>query len=309
MKKKLEVTIKTNLTSYLNYSLPISAISDEIFKKWSLEHFGNIYFMHNRRDFVWIDYLEKVKFYDDVLDNELHTSKQMRCSINNINDFKNYIVDTINNDQYIMLFIDEYYVKGRFNYHNKHEMKQFMISGYDTDTNEGYVICFTNNGIMGETTYNLDELGLGYLKCLHSNDIRKKWIDDYNLITLKPKIKENYCIDDKKVIKQISDFYNSCGCVDDLRKEIREERGLKAIYGIKAQNKYINEFYKLIHNLFTVHYVTFHMLIEQKGLMLEKIQYLANQKHIDSEYIEEYKNIYSTYNKIRMLYVKCKIRM
>lgn len=305
MKKEINICNQKEITTYLNYSLPLCVIlNDQMKQDWILEHFSNIYLMYGEQGYIWLDFLEDLYFPQEVLEYKFLDANQMMHQTN----LKEFILEKINQDYCLMIFVDMYFICNSPLYMKAHEVEQLFLFGYDKKNNELYGIGFEKNFKFEKITYNYDEIVEGYKSCLERYQNFPIWVKDYNLIYMKiknPNIK--YEANVKKIFEGIIKFRNSKGCESDLRPEIIIERGNIAYFGIAAQKRMAEGFKKLYEGQFVLDYRYMHLLTEHKRLMLSKLKYILTYLHLEenlSEEIREYSEIVNQYAKIEKVFLK-----
>ena len=145
----LPVTDKPPITVYKNYSYPLCIIStDASESNWLCNHFGNIYLMRNRHDYIWLDFLEPNDGFDSALEFE-------RINLNELEgiDIISLIQNTLNEKKYVTLFLDEYYMDKTALAGKKHHLAEFFIYGYDDEKRIFYTVGFNSSEFFGQLTY------------------------------------------------------------------------------------------------------------------------------------------------------------
>lgn len=303
MEKILPIYMQKEITTYLNYSMPLCTFlkSDKI--QWLLEHFTNIYLMIGEDGYVWIDYLENLLFPKNVIDYTMIEASEME----RVEDIEHFFLNLIDENFYLMFFIDEFDVRETMHYQKKHRITQILVYGYDQGKNEIYTIGFDKKRKFTELVYNYQDVLFSYKKSLLNRKGRPYWENKYNVILLKDKAPAMvYKASPNAVYNNIKEFYYSDGTTEDLRPEIRIERGEFAYYGMRAQEELINSFKKLYAGSFVLDYRYIHLLAEHKKEMLNKIKYfsdLIDERQIILIY-EEYEKIYKEYKIIKNIFLK-----
>lgn len=155
--------------------------------------------------------------------------------------------------------------------------------------------------------YDYHDVFFSYKKCLINRKGRPYWEDKYNVTLLRDKNPEKvYKANPNVVYNKIKNFYYSKGTVEDLRPEIRIERGEVACYGMQAQAELINNFQKLYEGDFVLDFKYIYLLAEQKKEMLKKIKFIIeiNESPRMTSIYEEYEKIYNEYIIIKNVFLK-----
>lgn len=303
MKKSIPVYMQNEITTYVNYSMPLCVFLQTNKEQWLLEHFSNIYFMIGKEDYVWIDYLEDLLFFKDVLEFTMIEASEME----KIEDIECFFSDMINKDYALMLFIDEFYVSETIYYNKEHKIKQILVHGYDRQKNEIYMLGFDKRNVFTKLVQNYKEVLYSYQICLRNRKEQPYWVDKYNVIILKDLTPEVvYKAKPNIVYSNMKKFFYSEGSTNDLRPEIRIERGEIANYGMQAQDKLINSFINQYAGKDVLDYRYIHLLAEHKKGMLKKIKFFADTKENPMLYsiYERYENIFNQYLILKNVFLK-----
>lgn len=295
--------MQKEITTYLNYSMPLCTFLQPIKEQWLLEHFTNIYLMIGEDGYIWIDYLEDLLFPKSVLDYIMIEAKKMEM----IEDIEYYFFNLIDENYYLMFFIDEFDINKTMHYQKSHKITQILVYGYDKKKDEVNVIGFDKNRIFTELVYDYHEVFFSYKKCLLNRKRRPYWEDKYNVILLRDKNPTmEYKANADVVYDQVRKFYYSEGTAEDLRPEIRIERGEYAYYGMRAQEELINSFIKLYEGNFVLDFRYIYLIAEHKKEMLKKIRFFSDI-YKDSRIIqilEEYEKICNEYMIVKNVFLK-----
>ena len=303
MEKKLPIIQHNKVTTYLNFSLPLCALGKNNYE-WFMEHFSNIYSMRSSDEYLWLDYHEDLYFPNDVFDYSFMNTNEAA----KISSFEDYIISSIDSGNYIIIFVDSYFVNGNENYQKVHIPLQLFIYGYSLFDRVLYSIGFDENHRFKDISYKLDEVNYAACFLLNNLENTEYWVKSYFIISIKEKNdREDYRFDADKAIEKISDYVYSIPGKQSLRPEIIFERGDVALYGIKAQEEVLNSLKLMETGRITMDYRFIHLIAEHKKLMNEKIFAIAERKGLletMSGELEEYSVIARWGEKIRLKYIK-----
>lgn len=149
MKKNLSVNLDVEFRSECwNFIRLSMLLNDDSYMSWYIEKF-NDFFVDETLAFHFCEWdtTDFFTYYDEVI------------QFNYIPDKSNLIdtiVEAINNDDYVTLYWDRYYVEGTLQYQKEHKVHGILVYGYDTETES---ISFIDNEINGrlwgcnETSY------------------------------------------------------------------------------------------------------------------------------------------------------------
>jgi hypothetical protein len=98
----LPINLQKDVTSYLNYSLPLcSILSNKKNKNWLSSRFLNIYSIESSEK-LWLDFLEPVDFYTDVASQQFTPSHQLPDDFNLIE----HVKSCLSKGYYLSFFVD-----------------------------------------------------------------------------------------------------------------------------------------------------------------------------------------------------------
>ena len=101
MKKIIPTYMQREITTYLNYSMPLCTFLKPDKNQWLLEHFTNIYLMMGTDGYVWVDYLEDLLFPHNVIDYIMIEAGEMEKIV----DMEPYLLNLLMNSMLAELHI------------------------------------------------------------------------------------------------------------------------------------------------------------------------------------------------------------
>lgn len=98
---QLPVSNDVPIKIYKNYAYPLSIIcSDKLNDKWFYEHFLNIYLMRNKRNYIWLDFLEPENCFKELLNvSHIELSELFKYDIIEL------IKQTLSKGEYVTTFL------------------------------------------------------------------------------------------------------------------------------------------------------------------------------------------------------------
>ena len=220
------------------------------------------------------DYDCKLRYYYGICkDYHYYTNNYfLDYQIIDIEEYKNYGIDilnfvkcNLNNNKYIEMWLDYFYVKGRSEYRKEHHAHQFLIYGYDDELEELMILGYTDNGILKLSKMKFTD----FIKCgKDSYSTNQMIITGYN--------QDGRCFELNishvaKLLKQYLEGYNSSNDISHLfTSESRK-------FGIKIYNELISE--KGLYLLVRDRRIS-HILYEHKKCMFDRIDFLAAKGYL-----------------------------
>lgn len=189
---------------------------------------------------------------------------------NNLN-ILDFIVNTVDNGQYIYLNLDEFYIPKRNAYKDKHFSHDCLIYGYDMGKREIYLYGFDISNQLNMTEISFDDFVLAY----ENIELIEKELTYINLYKLRKGCKYKLNLD--IIIEQLKEYFegrNSSNRFSMLRETWERAYGIDFYTHI---NDYIlsceSEKIKMDIRIF-------HFLYEHKYIMKRRIEYLLKTSTI-----------------------------
>ncbi|APO47189.1 hypothetical protein BS614_26155 [Paenibacillus xylanexedens] len=186
-----------------------------------------------------------------------------------------YVINSINKDCYVYTHVDEFYISER-NSHN-HFTHNIFIYGYE---NEKFnILGFDQNQNFAKTQVTFEEFGEAYLNA------------DYKLTIL-------YCYNN--YVKPQTNIQSIVRSINDYLLSINTNQGNgflppNPVFGIRTY-EYIKKYIEMIKlSSHQADIRPFHILLEHKSCMVERIVYLKEKKYLRDP------SIYSEYQEIENL--------
>ncbi|HEX2957935.1 MAG TPA: hypothetical protein VHO70_13965, partial [Chitinispirillaceae bacterium] len=117
------------IKAYAHHTIPLSiALSDQRCHPWLYEHFNQI-FSFVRQGILQIDYTEQLRQYREILD----IIQVPIAKASTVTDLVSFLINSINNNLYVTIYVDEFYLENRYASNKLHYMRQLVINGYDSE--------------------------------------------------------------------------------------------------------------------------------------------------------------------------------
>lgn len=285
MIKKLPINIDPHVTTecYNFYRLAITLTLEEN-TGWFFERFFNLYMYEDYSlsyyDWGGHDYLS---LYDEVLD--IYSFKPQHNLFTEVK-------EPIDNDEYLLVYCDQYYIKGTKGYGKYSYLHETLVVGYD-DCDKG-VFCLNLN--LNEAKWSIDKVSYDeFEKAVRTAfDIIKKkpddytWITQYNLPLSKVRLRQpiftgnvriprllecvNYYLEGK-VVKSDFELPHLLSMPNVYRKGISIYKGYykDLYYDLKNQKVILSDNLSIIYGLKKV--------VEAKELMVKRLQLKVFESH------------------------------
>ena len=303
-RKELYICSKPPITLYKNYLFPLCTFYNDDYNKWIISHFTNMYTMKDEKGYIWYDYLEPGNFCDDIL-----KIKCIKLSTLAESDIIDTVISNLENNKYMTLFVDEFYLSNTMFTNQIHYPSEILIYGYDSEKKTVLSMNFDITNTVSKVVYSYDEIINAFDALIHkreSYDDFPVWIELYAMrcISVEEKARLNTATKEDLILL-IEEYISSKQLTEKLRYEVVAERGETAVFGFDSQKEIIKALKDMINGDDYIDYRHLHLLFEHKRIMLDRISYVLAESETDGDYIiSEYKKIYNNIALARMIYLK-----
>ncbi len=206
-------------------------------------------------------------------------------------DIVKYLIACIDQDQYVALHIDEYYMEDRWAYRTRKWDHENLIFGYDLERRMFHIIGFkgTNRKFeASEISFEAFEQAYAHIDDVPPNDWRSQILLYRKVNREDGPFKGYYAFDLDLVIRTLEEYLAS-------------ENASKKFGMFQSELSYLAfglEVYDSIKNNLPAYwsdYRPMHVLLEHKSCMVERIQYLRDNGYLDEE---EYANLHDSYSRM-----------
>ncbi|WP_114298932.1 hypothetical protein [Anaerobacterium chartisolvens] len=287
--KELKIKVQKDVTTYLNYSLPLCGIlSENKLYAWFYEHFIQIYALTDNNGNLWIDYLEDKDFYKNVAEYEIYGCDELK-DVGNIIEL---VADKINMQYYIIVYIDEYYLPGKESYRQWHFLHSLMIYGYDNEKEILKTIAFNNNKDFTQTEYTYGQFVEAYEEGKLYYDSSPVWVTNETLEVIRLKEIDSYKFDIKSFLEELNGYLSNQGEYSKIRPNNLKINGEKATFNYMIYDELLYHLNNLIQGKITMDYRYMHLMFEHKEIMYKRLKYIGSMYKASDE-LNELINEYS----------------
>jgi aryl carrier-like protein len=304
--KELKIVVQEDIRVYLSHALPLCAIlADESVRPWFYEHYINIFSMVDEDGYYTADFLEYVIPYKDIA-----YSVQFGYSffVNERSNIVEFTIEQLENDYYMIIHFDEYYITDKKNYMRNHFVRHSLIYGYDNDKKLFSAIGFNASGMFGKIHISYDDFRKGFENGIIHYRESAVWCEENAVEMIKHgRTRGQYPFDISKFMGELNNYIESkedftkVFCVWSERKDIDRN---KLSYGISVYDSLIEHISNMSPEKITVDYRTFHLLYEQKNSIYVRIKYVAECQVSNrelGELAERYRaEVVDGFNKLRV---------
>ncbi|EPR14071.1 hypothetical protein [Ruminiclostridium papyrosolvens] len=302
---KLRINIQKDLTTYLNYSLPLCAIlTDDSLYSWFYQHFVQLYTLTDDNGNLWVDYLEHRDFYRDVAENKIYDYKRLSEE----KDIVEFIINKINQGCYVIIFVDEYYLPKKLSYMSNHFLHQLMVYGYSNQTETLMTIAFNEKGVFTSNEYTYKILNQAYELGKENYQSSPVWVLNETAEIIKPKNNiETYNFKLDLFLEELKIYLSGDGNYSMIRPNNLETNGRQASFNFKVHDELILHLNDLIQGKNTMDFRYMHLMFEHKSIMHKRLEYIVshfNSSEILVMLIREYSGVVKKALYARNLFLK-----
>lgn len=212
-----------------------------------------------------------------------------------IPDLQQFVIDCIQSEHYVHLYVDEYFVPHRVPFQRAHILHDLLIHGYNDELHEFHIAGFDEQGFYRQTTisYQQFQQAISLEHCLPRSP------NPVLLVSLNTHV--DYELRVSNVVEELTHYYNGTLCASQHYGLIPSSEPVYGLNVYEALCQYIQ--HGADHQL-ELETRPFQLLIEHKQLMRRRLDFLFAHQHLSSAskfeqtYAELARNIVSVRNKI-----------
>lgn len=295
----LPIVVQQDIKSYNQYALPLCvAFTERNFFPWIYKQFIQIKsakIIYSNSDHLDYCLRENETVTYDSLYKEIMDIKFFSInSINKISDITDFIRKSILNGNYILLWMDDYFIKVKNAYNSYHLIHPSLIYGVDGDEKIFAAVGFTKKEHFESFTIDFDEIIKAVNKMCEKNDY-KNFTGMYQL-----KLKQNHSagiFTRVEFLKIVHDYLHPYKLDPDF------------VYGYDVYSVVLQNLINPLVPQVYIKYNTIHLLYEHKKTFYKALQYnlTGNSNKNNSLMLEEYLKVINAFEELRFLYIKSKL--
>lgn len=213
-------------------------------------------------------------------------------------DVIDFVCKAISKNNYVKLYLDEFYLPYRFSYKEEHYIHESLFWGYDYGKSELYGLAYVTDSTgyqFKKFSVNMEDVRQAYYA------VSVKSVQQERIMLMSCNREKYYEFDINTVKNSIYEYVNSIQ-TDQKYSEINNPN-VDYIFGISMYDALIS-YYKNDVKSKTV--IPLHIIYEHKKLMLDRIVYMIENQYIkhDPEIIADYKKIIDKAYKCKLLFLK-----
>ena len=297
----LPIQIQKDINVYTNYALPLCIIkSSADYDKAILPHFDNIYLMRDKKNYLWMDFLERDGFFvGDFFNVEYYNLKKSF----KLPDLFSFIFDTLSLNKYLIVLLDGYYMENSSTFNKFHNPTNVLVFSISFEDNQIGTVILAKDGNYKIENFSFEEFNRAFYN-YNLKELGNKTFADWYKISVLSQITLDTNIKAETLIQQINDFITSKDMKHKLRKEIVKARGKKAFYGISVYPELLKNIKESATGNQVSDYRQIHLIYEHCKSTEKKLNYLLKEGYISENIHKDYQEVEKLLNITRFLYLR-----
>ncbi len=279
MVKRLPISTPP-IVSYLHHAYPLSIISaHEETLPWFYSNYIQLFY-YFRDGYFHMNFFMPWNLFPSILtsniDNNLFTNVVKR-------DIAQFLIDCIDNDIYVYVFIDEYYVPGRRAFEEYHFKHDNFIFGYNLEKQYFDITGFKN------FTYGSSTIGFNQLERAFSSPGKP------DELTLYQYRNTTFEFDKELVAEYIHDYLYAENTFKRLRMIYSPLVYGHLSWGLRVYDGMSQYIEILMRKESKINYIPFHVLYEHKKCMRMRVEYMIKNDYLTN--LDELLDFYLSFEK------------
>lgn len=297
----LPIQIQKDITVYNNYALPLCILKSSCnYDKAIISHFDNIYLMRNQKNYLWMDFLERDGFFIGDFFNVEYLNLKQSFELENLYAFISDVLDT---NRYLLVMLNSFYIENSAFFKRIHHPAIVLVFSISFEKRQIGTIMLTKDG-----NYNIEFFSFeAFSTAFYNYDLDKikikTWADWYK-ISILSSIPFDSTIKCEELIQQIENYITSKDMKNKLRKEIVDDRGDKALYGISVYTELIKSIEESKNGIQLSDYRHIHLIYEHSKFIGKKLEYLHKEGLVSEERYKKQVEVEKLLNITRLFYMK-----
>ena len=291
-KKKLPIE-KPPVYGYQFYAYPLAIIlNHEEAYPWFYSNYIQVAFDKEFKSPVPFCFY----MYDHTICPWLKVQKLQRDLIKFTNqDIIDFVIKSLNENYYVYLNVDEYYIPDRRTYKKRHFSHDILVYGYDINSETFDVLGFNKNVSFKSSKVSFSEFRKSYLYLENiENECNQVYLYKFNP-------EGEYEFNKKLVIESLEDYLHSRNTSEKFSMLLEP---WERFYGMESYKQLYNYFEALIQGEVYIDIRNTHILWEHKKVMASRINFMLENQIIETKIYQDAKKIEDRALIIRNMFVK-----
>lgn len=306
--KELKIKIQRDITVYTHHALPLCIIlADKNLYPWYCEHYIQLYSITDNNGKLTMDFLEYWAPYRFFMEQ----SYLGYMDVENITNMECFVKKKIENNKYVAIYLDEYYLKSKDMYQKKHYVHPSLIYGYDDEKKEFLAVGFGKDDVFNKMTFKYNEFCTAFKQGkMHYRDM-VPWAEMSAFETFEQlESKETYPFSLERFLEKLRQYI--CAEADDsilfcrgLKKELEHDEQIK--YGMDIYEDIIHHLKNLLLGKGTIGFRSIHLLYEHAKAIKRSLNFISEIYAVSDDFLQkknEYEEVVKLTGQFRFQYLK-----
>jgi len=302
-KKELPVVLQHDINTSMLYALPLCAVlAEEKLLPWYYENFIEVLY-HSGYQYAGLDRrFEATKNFIEIFE-KISFTNEMIGRLDIVEFLKKYI----NEEFYVYIMLDEYYTPHKENYQKRHFCHDFLLHGYDDNTQSFLAISFDENRIFSKMSQKYMDVRNAYESewTYQDNDM----IYAVTIFRKRP-LRTAYQFSLNRFLNRLYHYMQSIPYEDadyfSLSIQDEERYFYRTYYGFETYEALAGFIFNQGHLTGDV-FRWLHFVYEHKNSLYKRFLYIADHFQLPEELIKDIQSFHAVvdrYNAIRMKAIK-----
>lgn len=309
MKKELGIVLQNEITIYLFRWLPMCIIlTNKNLLPYYYQHFIQICSQTNSNQYIMFDYAEGF-VHVDVLSNQ-----QIGIEVlEKISDIVGFVIDKINDQMYVRIYLDEYFFPEKLSFQKKHFVHDSLVYGYDDFTKQFFVIGFNENISLVKMSIDFTAFVKAFNGTIeHYQESAPNVKEEGIELIGYPNLESEYPFDINQFIIDVNNYIHGVGRnyiithIMPPKGEYKPEK-FSVKYGIEVYDDVIFGLNKLLEGEKLIDFRAFHLLEENSKGIFRRLSYISMKYNLSNEFkvmIQDYLNICENLTILKLKFIK-----
>ncbi len=293
MKMILDIELQNDITFRLEHSLPLCFILlnknvEALYHQTFIDMVG----VKNNNEFITLNFKNNDFYHKAMHYVENYSMEESR----NINDIIGFIKERIDNEEYLNVGVDEYYLSNKERYKQFPYAHQTLIYGYDDEKKVLHGIGFDKDHIFSKLEYDFSEFTKAFSAVDRCYKESAPWLGDYELTGMKNDISEKYIYNPVEAIKEFDNYLHVNEATTDYHCS-----------GMDSLDLLFETLHLLMNGKEVFEYANLHMLTEHKKAVFMRLGYMHKQLGGESKIDQvqkEYMKVFAKMDKVRYTFLQ-----
>lgn len=310
---ELPISIQKDFNATLVLAYPLCILlSYKQYYPWYMEHYIQPWGIECSNHWTDIDMVDTLQngYASGTFNRLLDVTPISYDMSRNISDIVSFLKEQIDNQRYVVLFIDDYYINGY-----RHFLHEHLIYGYNDSLKMFKSVNFKVSGTFSSVVldYEMLENGFNNATDLYLERSDLLWLRSQAIVLFgRTSMEKVYPYSVSRIVRRLTDYASSrISSEEDYYLNFSNKSILNVVYGINVNNIVVKHLYNAMEYDTDADYNQIHLLYEQKKAINMRLQYLKShlqENVVIEDEVMQYQQIEDAMNRIRMKLLKLRVK-